>query len=303
VYQVADGESSPALQRLALRTALRAHRNGTGMSGEQVTAAVLDAFADSFSTAKLSRIESGAQVPLPRDVSELAHVYHLPKQERDRLVELAKSARKPSRYQGYSAIEDKYRTFAEFESAATGLRTYESTFIPGLFQTRAYTEAVIRGLNPAYTDDHIRELVEVRMNRQARLSAEDPLRVHAFVQENAIRRTVGDADIVLDQISRLKEVAALDHVTLQIIPYNAGMYQALQASAFVLLDIADEQVTPICYLEGILWNLFADDRTEKAKITAAWDELLSRPLAHPAADTPRLLDAIADRVAAHRERK
>jgi transcriptional regulator with XRE-family HTH domain len=285
------------LRRWELGNALRANRTRLNLTGEDVAKAVHDAFAGSFSPAKLSRIESGQQAPSTRDVSDLAHVYGLGKDEREQLIEMARKAKQPGWWQQYRAIEAKYSTYTDLESAAASMRNYESTFVPGLLQTADYAKAVIDGLNPEYGDAHRKQLLDVRLRRQERLRGEDPLQFHAVIQENALRRTIGTKQVMLDQIRHLQAMAELPNVTLQIIRYNAGLYVALQASSFVLLDFAEAAALPtVAYVEGILWNnLFAEDDAQAQRFADAFAEMADL-VALPAADTPDFLVDVHDRV-------
>jgi transcriptional regulator with XRE-family HTH domain len=295
-----DG-GSPTLRRWELSNTLRELRVRSGLNGDEVAARIVDTFADSFSPAKLSRIENDQQVPHPRDVSELAHVYGIVGEERDRLIQLAREAKKPSWVQAYGAVEAKYRTYADLESAASSIQNYESTFVGGLLQTRAYAEAVIRGLNPDSTEARIGELLDLRLKRQERLHAADAPEFHLIIQENSLRRTIGDKQIMADQIAHLREAADWPHVTVQVIRFDAGVYQGLTASAVTILEFPAEAVSAtVCYVEGILWNLFADDQAQKDRIRAAFEEMRDRVALSPE-ETRDFLVTIHDRVSREAE--
>ncbi|NUR60748.1 MAG: helix-turn-helix domain-containing protein [Catenulispora sp.] len=294
----ATGEdASPTLRRLELSAALRALRAGSQMTLEQVSSAIHEEFADSFSAAKLSRIESGQQVPLPRDVSELAKIYSIDRAERERLIQMARDAKRRGWWQEFHKVGAHYRMYTDFESAALSMRNYESTFVPGLLQTPEYAQTVISGLNPTYAPDHIAELLAVRLKRQERLTGSDPLKLHVIFQENALRRMIGGPQIVIDQIEHLRAMAELDHITIQIVRFDAGMYAALQVANFVVMDFSEPSVIPtVVYMEGIFWNLFAEEQEQKDHITAAFAEMRDQIALSPA-DTRNLLVDIRDRVA------
>jgi hypothetical protein len=295
-----DEDASPTLRRLELSSALRALRAGSRMTLEQVTTAIHEEFADSFSAAKLSRIESAQQVPLPRDVSELAKIYGIEREERDRLIRLARDAKRRGWWQQYHQIGAHYQMYTDFESAAVSMQNYESTFVPGLLQTSDYAGNVISGLNPTYTPDHIAELLAVRIKRQERITGPAPLKLHVILQENALRRMIGGPQIMIDQIDHLRAMSELDHVTIQIIRFNAGVYAGLQVANFVILDFPEPSVIPtVVYLEGIFWNLFAEEPAQKEHITAGFEEMRDQIALSPA-DTQGLLVEIRDRVARDR---
>jgi len=78
--------------------------------------------------------------------------------------------------------------YIALEDAASRVRTWELSLIPGLFRTAGYARslAVSEGAGVWEDPDEIEELVEVRMRRQARLRGERPLDVYAIFWEGAL---------------------------------------------------------------------------------------------------------------------
>ncbi|NEW74455.1 MULTISPECIES: helix-turn-helix domain-containing protein [Streptomyces] len=110
---------------------------------------------------------------------------------------------------------------AELESRAVGLRSYESLFIPGIFQSEDYTRAIFRVSDVVTNPVDIDRAVEFRMQRQAALTVEDPPTVHAVVHEAALHMRFGGSATTRKQLLRLVELAELPHVTVQILPFTA----------------------------------------------------------------------------------
>lgn len=110
---------------------------------------------------------------------------------------------------------------AELESRATCLRSYESLFIPGLFQSEDYTRAIFRGSDVVSNPVDIDRAVEFRMRRQAALTAQDPPTVHAVIHEAALHMRFGGSAVTRKQLLRLVELAELPHVTIQVLPFTA----------------------------------------------------------------------------------
>lgn len=116
---------------------------------------------------------------------------------------------------------------AELEFHATCLRSYESLFIPGIFQSEDYTRAIFRVSDVVTTPADINRAVEFRMRRQAVLSAEDPPTVHAVIHEAALHMRFGGSAVTRKQLLRLVELAELPHVTVQILPFTADGVSAV----------------------------------------------------------------------------
>ncbi|MGP3943416.1 helix-turn-helix domain-containing protein [Streptomyces sp. 6N106] len=110
---------------------------------------------------------------------------------------------------------------AELESRAIGLRSYESLFIPGIFQSEDYTRAIFRVSDVVTNPSDIERAVEFRMRRQAALTAEDPPTVHAVIHEAALHMRFGGSAVTRKQLLRLVELAELPHVTIQVLPFAA----------------------------------------------------------------------------------
>src|ERR1700757_1777798 len=132
--------TSPVVRRRRLGLELRALREATGMSGEEVAGRL------SWSTSKLSRMEIGRNPPSPADLGKLLDLYGMTDQaHRDQLAVLLREAKRKGWWQIYSDIP--YSTLIGLEAEAASMLTYEQV-IPGLFQTEAYARAIIAGTIP-----------------------------------------------------------------------------------------------------------------------------------------------------------
>jgi hypothetical protein len=127
---------------------------------------------------------------------------------------------------GDALFDDWFSSYLVIESIAKQIRTYEVRFIPGLLQTAAYAEALIRC---RYTDrDEVRRRVEVRMRRQkivldhtAALCGKAP-RLWALVDETALAEDFAGTRIMRDQIHFLLQTAQRRSAAIQILPSSAG---------------------------------------------------------------------------------
>ena len=125
---------------------------------------------------------------------------------------------------------------AELEDDATGLRSYESLFLPGLFQVDGYTRAIFQASDAVSTEEEVETAVRFRGERQHVLTADNPPQVHAVIHEAALHMRFGGAEIMRRQLLHLVELAELPHVTIQIMPFTAVAVSAL--------------TTPFCYISS-----------------------------------------------------
>lgn len=244
------------------------------------------------SDAKISRMENGQRGAVARDVRDLCKLYGVPAQRRDQLMALSREAAATDRATS-TTIPGKYTTYVALESKARSLRNYEATFVPGMLQTMRYAHEVIRQNGDVANEDDIQQRLQIRKDRQRRIWGDaDPLQAHFILDENVLWRPAGtDARtraIREEQIDRLIEATYLPHVTLQIIPYEVGFYQGMEASTIVLLNLDEgAKETSTCYLEGVFMELFVRGHGEIATIGVKFAAMAGTALS--AADTRKFL--------------
>lgn len=135
-------DPTPAL--LAFAEELRAHRAQAGMSRDDLAAKV------NYSSSLIAMIETGRRSP-SRALAELCDtVFGLP----GTFARLEKRLRDVP-------FAASFRPFVPHEAAATSLRWYEHSIVPGLLQTEAYAHAVL-STRPNTTEDEIEERVAAR---------------------------------------------------------------------------------------------------------------------------------------------
>lgn len=97
-------------------------------------------------------------------------------------------------------------------------RAYSSWFVPGLIQSRAYTEAVLRAVQRRRVEvDDVPAAVAARMERQQVLY--EPGKIFAFLlEESVLRSGIGGRDVMAGQLGHLISVGAHPNISLGIIP-------------------------------------------------------------------------------------
>jgi len=211
---------------------------------------------------KIHRLENGQVGFKERDVVDLLTFYGVTNpREVAAVVGMALEANDTGWWHQYGDVLPQwFRAYVDLEQAASMIRTYEGQFVPGLLQTDDYARSVmVRVLEE--TPEEIERRVEVRTARQAVLSRPDPPRLWAVVDEAALRRPVGGAEIMRDQIERLIEAAGLPNVTLQVLRFGAGAHPAM-VGAFSLLRFADIELPDVVYLEHLTGAIYLDKRDD-----------------------------------------
>ena len=235
---------SPLVQRRRLRTELRRARSGANLTQEQVAKAM------DWSLSKIIRIETGAVGISTNDLKALLSLYKIHDSERtDELVELARASRQSSWWSKYRGdISPQYLQFIEYEEAASVLRTYEPLVLPGLLQTKEYADAIIRIAAPDTPADLMQTRTEIRLTRQLLLEQPSSPTLMCVLDEAAIQRLVGERSIAPGQINRLISLAARPNVTIEIVPFDAGLHPGMLES-FIVLEFPDPEDSDVLFVE------------------------------------------------------
>lgn len=112
--------------------------------------------------------------------------------------------------------------YVSLEESASGITDYSCTFLMGLLQTPEYAGAVIRAAFPYESEEQIKERVELRMRRQAVIEHDEPPLLWVVIQEAVLRTRVGGRSTMIGQLEHLAVQMASPHVTVQVLPYEAG---------------------------------------------------------------------------------
>ena len=210
-------------------------------------------------------------------------------EERAALLNLAREANTPGWWHAYSDILPTWlEAYVGLEAAASVLRTYEVQLVPGLLQTEEYTRALIRQ-GSAVTEEEIVRRGELRASRQEILRRPDAPQLWAVVDEGALRRPVGGAEIVREQLKHLIEVTDHPAVTLQVLPFEAGAHAAM-GGPFTILRFAEPDLADVVYIEQLTSALYLDKPVEVDSYLEVMEQLCLQ--AEPATNTADILSRI-----------
>ena len=254
---------SPTVRRRELGARLRTLRMKSGFTVEDVAGWM------EVSPAKISRIETAARGVSLADVRFLCELYEVGTEERDRLLRLARESRRRSWWQQYG-LDDSVATYVGLEDAAVAIQQYETSLVPPLLQTEDYARAVTAGAGPWLTEEKVEELVAARMTRQALLAPGGALELWAILDEAALRRLVGGARVMREQLDQLVERSRSSRVTVQVIPLEAGAHPGMD-SAFAVLQL--ETVSDVVYVEGLMGYFFLQNQGDVVRYRRAFDQL------------------------------
>ncbi|QDL75469.1 XRE family transcriptional regulator [Streptomyces malaysiensis subsp. malaysiensis] len=170
----------------------------------------------------LHKLETGVRIGSPEVIAALDRVYATG----ERLSMLWELARD-------DVFPDKYKRFMELEATATVRYEYAVSTVPGLLQTKEYAREVFWVGRPR-SEDELEEQVAARVGRQELLTRDDPPHYRAVLDEAVLRRPTRDPKVWKQQLDHLLETAMWPNVTLQVLPFAAGLHDLLGGSLTVL---------------------------------------------------------------------
>lgn len=181
----------------------------------------------------------------------------------------------------WSEIPAAFRSWAEHEESAQGLRIWQPSILHGLLQSEGYARSLLSASAGA-TADMVSERTAARMERQRRLFGRaDPPEVLFLVDELSLYRCVGSADVMAGQCRHLLEVATLPHVVMQVVPpvgHPGG------ASGLIVADTA-------AYCEHVAAGYVLEEPATMASMVRLLDTIRSEAL--PASHTARITERMA----------
>ncbi|MGI8815145.1 MAG: helix-turn-helix domain-containing protein [Pseudonocardia sp.] len=237
----------PTVVRRQLGRRLRQLRGVSGMSVDQVAAER----RLGISRAKLFKLEAGKHAVKPQDIAVLCARYGVSAQETDTLQALALATQDASWWHVYGedAVPEWFSLFMDLEPAAATIRQYEAELVPGLLQTRDYAWAIYRAALPNTDEAEIERRVAVRMERQAIFDGAPPRQLHAVLNEAVLLRTVGNEEVMDEQLTKLRDAAGRPEITIDVLPLRAGSHPAMNGS-FAILDFPNPGEDPsVAYVE------------------------------------------------------
>jgi transcriptional regulator with XRE-family HTH domain len=266
-------ELDPGASPLAFFGAeLRRHRVAAGMSQDELGRAI------SFSGALVGRIEMAERMPS----QDFAH----------RCDEALDAGGFFGRFRDLvkrEAFPTWFGPFVEHEEKASKIYNWDQRFVPGLLQTEEYARAIVRAGRPREAPEIIERDVAARMERQAILARESPPLLWCVIEEAVLRRPVGGAQTMREQLKRLVDAADSTNIVLQVMPLTVTEHPGADGPLTVLEFSSGP---PVAYAEGWRSGRLAESAAEVADAVIVFD--LIRAAALPRGGSLDLIHAMEE---------
>lgn len=272
--QEPSGDYSPTIRRRRLSEELRRLRLARGLTLEQVAEKL------EWSRAKIANIETGKRLrPYVTDVELLLNVYGVDDpDQRAALLDLTRQSRTKGWWASYGGLLGDY---VGMEAEASSIATYQLGAIPGLLQTFDYAVALAQAMR--YPPEDVERIAASRVRRQQLFARKNPPRFHAVIDEAALIRPAAPdrPDVMRAQIHHLINRANDANVTLQLLPFTAGLHAGV-SGPFVLLEFPDPADRPVVYLETRAGGHYLEDTAEITEYQDLFTHLHTTALSHEA---------------------
>ena len=224
------------------------------------------------SESTVSRYETGHVRPSWAALQALLAFYGATDKQREEAANLWDDAgERAVRIKTPAGSSKEFRAFLRAESEAATERVLQHHVIPGLLQTADYARAINFSSGRFYRAARPENYVTARLSRQHRLTDNAPLRLHAVMDEAAIRRTVGGPKVMIEQLRHLLAVGAQRNVTLQIVPFEAGAYSTM-AGSFTIIGFEEPDESPAVLIENAIGGQWVEDVDDVKRFIEAFDE-------------------------------
>lgn len=277
--------SGPTVRRRRLGSELRRLRERAGLD-QAAAAKHLEC-----STSKISRLETGQGLAKALEIRSLLDLYAVTDPiERSTIMDIHKSAGEVGWWEQAEyeeVLASGHGVYVGLEFDARAVQSWELGYIPGLLQTQDYARAVHAALPPTSVD----RLVEVRMQRQLRLTASPtPLELWAVIDESVLGREVGGHDVMREQLRALADAARRPNITIQVYPARKDVHPGLRGS-FSLLEFGPTDPR-IGYVDSPSGNAFLEKDKQIRSLVYTMDRLRAGAL--DPEETAALLDGLLD---------
>ncbi|MFF4764433.1 DUF5753 domain-containing protein [Streptomyces sp. NPDC001292] len=196
--------------------------------------------------------------------------------------------RRPPLWRRHAALLGpmKFEPYLQLERKAARLRNHQQRLVPGLLQTRGYAQRTIETMRPELSAPDVRGLVDVRMDRQRQVLGGGVLHeFQALLDEEVLRRQVGDEAVRRDQLQHLLDLTEQGEVAIRVLPDSIGIHPGL-AGPFVLMGF-DDAGQDVVWCELARRSVYFDQSEDVAYYDGVFTDLWERALSP--ADTRALI--------------
>ncbi|WP_141577733.1 helix-turn-helix transcriptional regulator [Actinomadura sp. WMMA1423] len=285
--------TSPFVRRRRLATELRALREQSGMTGDELARRIYR------SRMTVSKLENARCRPDTRDIVKILRVLGVTGEKFDEIHQIACDASERGWWDSYGdTMGARQRLYADLESGAATIRGYNQMSVPGLVQSAEFLQALIdldlaEGSELNYVPERT---IQARLERQHTFFRTEGPAAEIILDEFVLRRLAVPAETMAAQLRHMVDVVSRQpRFTLLVMPLDGRLSPGrLPPSTYMIYGFPDPADPPLVVAENASTDLIHTTPVEVAKYERLHDRL--RETALPALESLSLLVDAADRL-------
>lgn len=209
--------TSPYVRRLRLAAELRKLREERDLTTDELAKLVFQ------SRPKISKLENAQIRPDVAEVLNILEALEVTGAKYRRLLRLARDAARKGWWDRYcKAMGDRQRLYADLESGAKTIRSYNQTAFPAVLQIPEFIDAMVElDQQQGSLEYQPERMIDARMRRQQHFLSTDGPTYEAVLDESMVHRLAVPADVKAAQLRHLiKVVSVEERVTMRVLPSN-----------------------------------------------------------------------------------
>ncbi|MFF7143068.1 helix-turn-helix domain-containing protein [Streptomyces nodosus] len=217
-----------------------------------------------YSVSTIAAYEQGRRVPPPRFIDAADELLDAGGVLQEMKEEVARAQ--------YPAF---FRDAARLEAEAVELHAYDTHVVKGLLQTQDYARAVFAMRRPLLDEETIEQRVAARMRRQEIFSRWPAPLMSFVIEESALRRPIGGADVHRGQLEQILMIGQNRNVEIQVMPLHREDHAGL-AGPFTLIETTTGR--RIAYAEVQKSSYLYTERTPVRELEAQYGIIRAQAL-------------------------
>ncbi|WP_427920633.1 helix-turn-helix domain-containing protein [Streptomyces sp. cg40] len=147
-----------------------------------------------------------------------------------------------------SGHAEYFADVAEMEQHADSIEDWAPMLVPGLLQTSAYANAVVRTSLPWLRPETVKKQVDARLDRAKLWKREDPPSFWVVLHEQLIRKPLLPPEEMTEQLHHMAHVIRSTQSVLQILPETTTAHPMMMGMIRVMTF---PDAPPVVYTEGL----------------------------------------------------
>ncbi|WP_433228932.1 helix-turn-helix domain-containing protein [Actinomadura formosensis] len=284
--------TSPYIRRRRLAAELRKLREARSLTTDELARLIYQ------SRSKISKLENAQIRPDLAEIMTILEVLEVTGRQYEKTIRLARDASAKGWWDRYgNAMGPRQRLYADLESGAESIRSYNQTAFPAVLQIPEFIDAMVDLDEHQGTLDYSpARMIEARTRRQQHLLSPDGPTYEAVLDETMIRRLAIPATVKAAQLRHLIEVVTAEpRIVMRVLPSDVLITGGFLPKASFSLYAFPETTDPAtAVVDTVTTDLVLTQRREVARYTEMYDRL--GEVALSSADTLAFLSGVANRL-------